>query len=61
MKRHHQTRDDQHSRRDARAGVRGGEAFVAMPHVGVVALATLITAKTNPCWASGGLPKEGSS
>ena len=60
MKRQHQMTRAQHSRRDAHAWVLGREAFVATSPVGVVAMqATLITAKTNPRWVSGGLPREG--
>jgi hypothetical protein len=59
MKRQQHTTRAQHSRRDARAWVLGRDAFVAMSTVGVVTMqATLITAKTNPRWVSGGLPRE---
>jgi hypothetical protein len=59
MKRPHYTHGQQ-SRCDARARVRGGEAFVAASRmVNMTMLATLFTAKISPRWVSGGLPKEG--
>ncbi len=59
MKRQQHTPGAQHSRRDARAWVLGRDLFVATPAVGVATMAvTLITAKTNPRWVSGGLPRE---
>ena len=62
MKRLHQTHSGQHSRRDARARVGGWEASATTAFVGVVAMQqTLVTAKINPCWVSGGLPREGIS
>ena len=60
MRHQHPTQNWQ--RRDAIAGVQRCTAFVATAHVGVVAmLATRMTAKINPSWASGGLPREGGS
>ncbi len=53
---HHMTHG-QHSRRDSQA--RKCRVSVAS-HVGVmVVLGTLFTAKINPRWVSGGLPREG--
>ena len=59
MKHQHQTAYGQHSRRDARAWVRGWQAAAAVSHVAVAMLGTLFTTKINPCRASGGLPEEG--
>ena len=60
MKRQHQMIGAQHSRRETGARALGRDAFVATSPVGAVAmLATQITAKTNPRWVSGGLPREG--
>jgi hypothetical protein len=59
MKTQHYTHGQQ-SRCDAPARVRGGEASVAASRmVKTAMLATLFTAKINPRWVSGGLPKEG--
>ena len=50
----------QHSRHDALARVSGGVAMMAASRVVLMTtLATLFTAKINPCWVSGGLPREG--
>ena len=54
----HQTVHTQ-TRWDAIAGVQRCAAFVATAHVGVVAMLARMTAKINPSWASGGLPREG--
>ena len=59
MQQQHNPLTGQHTRRDASARVRGA-AFVAATHVGVAAM-LVITAKINPSWVSGGLPREGSS
>ena len=48
-----------HSRRDARARVRGWTGFVAVSFVGVVTMQGTLTAKINPRWVPGGLPMEG--
>ena len=62
MRHQHLTLTGQHSRRDARARVRGWEASAVATPVGVVVmLGTLFTAKINPCAVSGGLPREGNS
>ncbi len=48
----------QHLRRDARA--LGGKVCVAGSRMAMTAVqATLFTAKINPRWVSGGLPREG--
>jgi len=61
MRQQHQL-NGQHMRRDAVARVHGCDAFVATAHVAVVPmLQTGVTAKINPSWLSGGLPREGNS
>ncbi len=60
MKQRQHSTGGQHSRRDAQARVSGGVAMMAAsPVVLMTTLATLFTAKINPCWVSGGLPREG--
>jgi hypothetical protein len=60
MKRQQPAYDTPQSRRDSRAGVLGCAAFAEMSHVGVATLlGTHVTAKINPSWVSGGLPREG--
>jgi hypothetical protein len=59
MRHLHQTANGQHSRRDARARVRGWQAAAAVSHVAVAMLGTLFTTKINPCRVSGGRPEEG--
>ena len=62
MKHQYHILTGQHSRRDARARVRGWAASAVASTVGVVVmLDTLFTAKINPCVVSGGLPREGNS
>ena len=62
MRQQHQTLNGQQTRRDAVARVHGCDAFVATAHVAVVPmLQTGVTAKINPSWVSGGLPREGNS
>jgi len=58
MKRMQHTAQAQHSRRDARARVSWRGATTASFDGVVVMLATLVTAKINPRWVSGGLPRE---
>jgi hypothetical protein len=58
MREIHHTMNRQHSRRMAGAGSR--DAAVVAVAGAVVVVGQLFTTKTiNPCWASGGLPKEG--
>ena len=47
------------SRRDALAQVRSWHAFAAVSGTGIVRTMGTLTAKINPCWVPGGLPKEG--
>jgi hypothetical protein len=55
-----QTMNRHDSRRDARAQVRSWHAFAAVSGTGVVPMVVgTLTAKINPCWVPGGLPKEG--
>jgi hypothetical protein len=61
MKRLQHTAYAQHSRRGARARVSWCGAAMASFDGVVVMLGTLVTAKINPCWVSGGLPREGVS
>lgn len=49
----------QHSRRDARARVHGWAGVVAASFTVVVPMLGTLTAKINPSWAPGGLPREG--
>jgi hypothetical protein len=55
----HQTMTRHDSRCDARAQVRSWHAFTAVSGTGVVPMVGTLTAKINPCWVPGGLPKEG--
>jgi hypothetical protein len=55
----HSHMSGQHSRRLASAGAGTRDAAVVAVAGAVVVLGTLFTTKQiNPCWASGGLPKE---
>ena len=54
---YHRTRGQQ-SRHEAPAQVHLGVFMAASSVDGVVMLATRLTAKINPCWVSGGLPRE---
>lgn len=59
MKQQQHSMHGQPTRRDAHARVSGGVATMAASRVVMmITLATLFTAKINPCWASGGLPRE---
>lgn len=59
MKEQHQNTAGQQSRHDAR--VRGRAAFAAASCAGVVVMLGTLTAKINPRWVSGGLPRKGNS
>jgi hypothetical protein len=61
MKQQHHSMNRQHSRRDARARVRGWAGFVAAAVVAAVPMLGTLTTKINPCGVSGGLPREENS